>query len=239
MVLSEDVEANRESMMARSIASDHDEKRRTILARSMELFAAHGYDRASMNKIADAIGVSKALLYHYYRDKEELLFDVIRFQLNQLLDVVEIADRPGLAPEARLNALIGALLEAYRGADAQHNVQISSMRFLSPLRQQELKGMERELVALFSDAVGGVAPHLRGSPMLKAVTMSLFGMVNWHYLWFRSTGSITRQDYADLVTRLVADGSQRVTAEHAPSAKRTKVARTFATVHRRKASSEV
>jgi TetR/AcrR family transcriptional regulator len=144
MVLSEDVEANRESMMAGSIASDHDEKRRTILARSTELFAAHGYDRASMNKIADSIGVSKALLYHYYRDKEELLFDVIRFHLNQLLDVVEVADRPGLAPEARLNALIGALLEAYRDADAQHNVQISSMRFLSPFRQQELKGMERE-----------------------------------------------------------------------------------------------
>jgi TetR/AcrR family transcriptional regulator len=98
--------------------------------------------------------------------------------------------------------------------------------------------MERELVALFSDAVGGVAPHLLRSPTLKA-TMSLFGMVNWHYLWFLSTGSITRQDYADLVTRLVADGSQRVTAEPAPSAKRTKVARTSATVQRRKASSEV
>jgi TetR/AcrR family transcriptional regulator len=239
MVLSEDVEANRESMMARSIASDHDEKRRTILARSAELFAAHGYDRASMNKIADAIGVSKALLYHYYRDKEELLFDGIRFHLNQLRDVVEVADRPGFAPEARLNALIRALLEAYRDADAQHNVQISSMRFLSPLRQHELKGMERQLVALFSDAVGGVAPHLQGSPMLKAVTMSLFGMVNWHYLWFRGTGAITRQDYADVVTRLVADGSQRVTAKPAPSAKRTKVARTSATVQRRKASSEV
>jgi AcrR family transcriptional regulator len=224
--------------MARSLASDHDEKRQAILDRSAELFAAHGYDRASMNKIADAIGVSKALLYHYYRDKEELLFDVIRFHLNELLGVVEAADRPGLAPEPRLNALVGALLEAYRDADAQHNVQISSMRFLTPVRQQELRGMERELVAVFSDAVAGVAPHLQGSPMLKAVTMSLFGMVNWHYLWFRSTGSVTRQDYADLVTRLIADGSRRVTAQPQPSGKRSKVTKPPLSMQRRKASSE-
>ncbi|MDR3468291.1 MAG: TetR/AcrR family transcriptional regulator [Xanthobacteraceae bacterium] len=199
--------------MARSRASDYDDKRRAILNRSAELFSEHGYDRASMNKIAQACGVSKANLYHYYKDKEELLFDVIRFHLEELLDVVEAADRPGLAPLDRLRALVGALLEAYRDADSQHNVQISSMRFLPPERQTELKAMERDLVALFSDAVAGVAPKLKDSRMLKPVTMSLFGMVNWHYLWFRSGGSVTRADYADLVTRLVADGTRGIAAE--------------------------
>ena len=76
--------------------------------------------------------------------------------------------------------------------------------------------MERELVAMFSDAVAGVAPQLKGTRMLKPVTMSLFGMVNWHYLWFRSGGSVTRADYADLVTRLVADGTRGLVAEAAP-----------------------
>ena len=99
--------------------------------------------------------------------------------------------------------------------------------------------MERELVAVFTDAVAGVVPHLQDSPMLKAVTMSLFGMVNWHYLWFRSTGSITRQDYADLVTRLIADGSQRVTAQPTSSTKRAKVTKNAVSVQRRKASSDV
>lgn len=58
-------------MMARSLANDHDEKRQAILDRSAQLVAEHGYDRACMNNIADAIGVSKALLYHYYAAKEE------------------------------------------------------------------------------------------------------------------------------------------------------------------------
>ena len=196
--------------MARSRANDYDDKRQAILNRSAELFSAHGYDRASMSKIAEACGVSKANLYHYYKDKEGLLFDVIRFHLEELLEVVETADRPGEQPETRLRGLIGALLEAYRDADSQHTVQINSMRFLPQERQAELKRMERDLVTIFSAAVAGVAPHLKGTKILTPVTMSLFGMVNWHYLWFRSNGAVSRDEYADIVTQLISDGARNL-----------------------------
>jgi TetR/AcrR family transcriptional regulator len=206
--------------MARPRANNYDDKRRAILDRSAELFSEYGYDRASMNKIAAACGVSKANLYHYYKDKDELLFDVIRAHLDDLLQVVEAADQPDLAPAARLRELVAALLEAYRDADAQHSVQISSMRFLSDERQSTLKNMERELVRIFSSAVSAIAPQLAGTTMLKPVTMSLFGMVNWHYLWFRSQGPFTRADYADLVTRLIVDGTRDLLAQPAPVPKR-------------------
>ncbi|MGM4888319.1 TetR/AcrR family transcriptional regulator [Tardiphaga sp. 20_F10_N6_6] len=206
--------------MARPRANNYDDKRRAILDRSAELFSEYGYDRASMNKIAAACGVSKANLYHYYKDKDELLFDVIRVHLEDLLQVVEAADHPDLAPAARLRDLVAALLEAYRDADAQHSVQISSMRFLSDERQSTLKNMERELVRIFSSAVSAIAPQLAGTTMLKPVTMSLFGMVNWHYLWFRSQGPFTRADYADLVTRLIVDGTRDLLAQPAPVPKR-------------------
>ncbi len=210
--------------MARSRANDYDDKRQAILDRSAELFSAHGYDRASMNKIAEACGVSKANLYHYYKDKEGLLFDVIRFHLEELLEVVEAADRPGEQPEARLRELIAALLEAYRDADSQHNVQISSMRFLPQERQAELKRMERDLVTIFSAAVAGVAPHLKGTKMLTPVTMSLFGMLNWHYLWFKSTGSVSRAEYAEIATRLISDGARSLLKPSLKTAKRTAAA---------------
>lgn len=210
--------------MARSRANDYDEKRQAILDRSAELFSAHGYDRASMNKIAEACGVSKANLYHYYKDKEGLLFDVIRFHLEELLEVVETADRPDEQPEARLRGLIAALLEAYRDADSQHNVRISSMRFLPQERQADLKRMERDLVTIFSAAVAGVAPHLKGTKMLTPVTMSLFGMLNWHYLWFKSTGSVSRAEYAEIATRLISDGARSLLKPSLKTAKRTAAA---------------
>jgi TetR/AcrR family transcriptional regulator len=210
--------------MARTRATNYDEKRRAILDRSAELFAEHGYDRASMSKIAEACGVSKANLYHYYRDKEELLFDVIRFHLEELLEVVEAADRPDLSAGPRLKELVAALLEAYRDADAQHNVQINGLRLLPPDRQTELKAMERELVKIFSDAVAGVAPQLKGTKLLKPVTMSLFGMINWHYLWFKNTGDVTRADYAELVAQLIVDGTRNLHAEPAASSRRVSAA---------------
>ena len=210
--------------MARTRASDYDEKRRAILNRSAELFSEFGYDRASMNRIAEACGVSKANLYHYYKDKEGLLFDVIRFHLKELIDVIEDADRTDLPADERLRELIGALLEAYRDADQQHNVQISSMRFLPPKRQAELKDMERAIVETFSNAILGIAPHLKGTKMLKPVTMSLFGMINWHYLWFKSTGSVSRADYADLVTKLMLDGTRNVLKQNLKTSKRAAAA---------------
>lgn len=206
--------------MARPRANNYDDKRRAILDRSAALFSEYGYDRASMNKIATACGVSKANLYHYYTDKDELLFDVIRVHLEDLNQVVEAADQPDLAPPARLRELVAALLEAYRDADAQHSVQISSMRFLSDERQTALKNMERDLVRVFSSAVLGVAPQLKDTTMLKPVTMSLFGMVNWHYLWFRNNGAFSRADYADLVTKLIVDGTRDLVAVPAPVPKR-------------------
>jgi len=60
--------------MARSRAKDYDDKRLVILHRSAQLFAESGYVGTSMNAIADACRVSKALLYHYYPDKEAILF---------------------------------------------------------------------------------------------------------------------------------------------------------------------
>ncbi len=78
--------------MARPRAADYDEKRLAILHKSAELFAERGFDRTSMNEIALALGVSKALFYHYYRAKEDLLFDIIRSHLLELVQAAEGAD---------------------------------------------------------------------------------------------------------------------------------------------------
>jgi hypothetical protein len=42
------------------------------------------------------------------------------------------------------------------------------------------------------------------------VTMSLFGMMNWVYMWFRDGGIITREDYAEVATTLVLEGIHAV-----------------------------
>ncbi|HWV44355.1 TetR/AcrR family transcriptional regulator [Pseudorhodoplanes sp.] len=198
--------------MARPRSADHGIKRRAILDRSAKLFAQNGYDRTSMAEVASECGVSKALLYHYYASKETLLYDILHVHLQELLDTTKAVDST-LAPRDRLRALVGALLDAYRDADQQHKIQINEMAKLPAERQKALIALERDLVAVFADAIAQVLPDIgRSRTLLKPVTMSLFGMLNWHYMWFREGGTMSRQDYADLATTILVEGAQALSS---------------------------
>ncbi|MGP0061042.1 MAG: TetR/AcrR family transcriptional regulator [Beijerinckiaceae bacterium] len=197
--------------MARPRAHDYDDKRRLILDHAAELFAQRGYGGASIAMIAEACGVSKALLYHYYPDKEALLFDIIFAHLLHLVEVVETATADGAEPRQQLYSIAAALLEAYRDADAEHQVQINNLKILTAEKQEQLKQLERDLVRHFSRAIANAVPGLR-KDLLKPVTMSLFGMLNWHYLWFREGRGLTRPEYARLVTELIISGTPEAVA---------------------------
>ena len=200
--------------MARSRASDYDDKRDAMLHRAAMVFSRDGYDRASMAGLAAECGVSKALLYHYYASKEALLFDIVRNHLEELIEAVEGADEPALEPAARLRSLVGALLSAYRDADAEHRVQIEGMRLLPQAEQETLKALERRLVALFADAIRALNPSaFEGRQLIKPVTMALFGMLNWFYMWFREGRGITREGYADLATGILVAGVRELDAK--------------------------
>jgi TetR/AcrR family transcriptional regulator len=197
--------------MARARAADYDGKRKAILHRSAGLFAKHGYDRASMANIAQACGASKALLYHYYDSKEALLFDILHDHLQELIDAVSAVPRD-LKPHARLRALVSALLDAYRDADNEHKIQINELGKLPASKRKLLIDMERRLVRDFAETIAAVNPTVGADKMLlKPVTMSLFGMVNWHYMWFRDGKGLSREDYAELVTTLLVEGAAALT----------------------------
>ncbi|HRJ68320.1 MAG TPA: TetR/AcrR family transcriptional regulator [Beijerinckiaceae bacterium] len=197
--------------MARPLAADYGDKRKAILKASARLFARDGYDRASMADIAAECSISKALLYHYYDTKEQLLVAIIREHLEEL--VAATLPPAGGSPRARLRALVGALLDCYRDADHEHQIQINELKKLPKPRAEELVELERVLVRRFSAAVAAAVPSLeKRSALIKPVTMSLFGMLNWHYMWFREDGPITREAYADLATDLIVEGAQKAAA---------------------------
>ncbi|QRG09354.1 TetR/AcrR family transcriptional regulator [Xanthobacter dioxanivorans] len=201
--------------MARTRAQDYDVKRQAILHKSAELFAQFGYSGTSITMIAEACGASKALLYHYYPDKGAVLFDILSTHLEQLIQAVEAALEAAPADD-RVYAIASALLESYRDADAEHQVQIANLKLLSAEQQDALRAMERRLVVLMSEAIAAQVPQIGRGPLLKPVTMSAFGMLNWHYLWFREGRGLTRAEYARLVSQLIIAGA--AAAATAPAA---------------------
>ena len=201
--------------MARPVASDYEDKSRAILKAAAKLFASQGFDRASINEIAAACNVSKALVYHYYANKDQLLFEIIRAHL---LDLVAAVDIPlDLPPRERLGAMVSGLLEAYRHADEEHQIQISDMKRLPDEKKAELIALERRLVRAFSGAIAAVQPALAIQPqLLKPVTMNLFGMLNWKFMWFREGGPVSHEAYADLVIAMIEAGAREVVSRANP-----------------------
>lgn len=194
--------------MARTRASDFEEKRHSLLLTAAHVFATVGMEKASMAQIAAEAGVSKSLLYHYYPSKDALIFAIIHTHL-EALDVSLIrTDDPALPPRERLRALVHTVLKAYKGADDAHKVQLNAGPALSDDQKARILEVERRIVKRFSGVLRELRPDLSGGdrPLLMPVTMSLFGMLNWVYMWFRDDGPVSREDYADVATGLVLDG---------------------------------
>jgi len=197
--------------MARTRAVDFEEKQRGILANAAAVFAEMGMEKASMSMIASRSNVSKALLYHYYPSKDALIFDIVRTHLTELDTAIAAADETEAAPQERLRRLVRAILESYRGADNEHKVQLNGTSALSAEQLSELKTIERRIVKRFSRVIIEVNPRLNDErPLLTPVTMSLFGMMNWVYMWFRADGPISRDEYADIATTLLLEGVKAV-----------------------------
>jgi TetR/AcrR family fatty acid metabolism transcriptional regulator len=89
-------------------------KRERILEAATRVFALRGYHGARVSDIAAEAGIAYGLVYHYFKNKEEILETIFEDRWNAFLHVVDrVADGPGGAAE-KLHALAGLILYAYR-----------------------------------------------------------------------------------------------------------------------------
>ena len=87
---------------------DVDERRAQLLERGAELFTSHTYDELSMKEIASEVGISKALLYHYFPSKQAF-FEATLGAWAERLRVATEPD-PDLSPVEQLTASLDAFL---------------------------------------------------------------------------------------------------------------------------------
>ena len=192
--------------MGRGRSANYQDQRGLILERAAELFARGGYPGTSMNQVAEACHLSKATLYHYYRDKYDLLVSIADGHVTRLQRIVaEVLARP-LSPEARLRELIARLVEEYASAQNAHRVLTEDVKFLGDEDRQRVLDKEREVVRGFAQVVAALRPDLQEAAMSKPLTMLLFGMVNWLFTWMKPDGRLDYEGMAPVVADLFLGG---------------------------------
>jgi AcrR family transcriptional regulator len=205
--------------MARGRHAGYDEQRELILARAAALFARGGYPGTSMNQVAEACGLSKATLYHYYRDKYQLLVSIAEGHVSRLQAVVDESLREQAQPQRRMRTLIARLVEEYANAQNEHRVLTEDVKFLAPPDRERILAQERAVVAAFAGVVAALRPDLQEAALSKPLTMLLFGMVNWMFTWMKPDGALSYEQMAPVVTELFLGGigavqvPQRATVE--------------------------
>lgn len=192
--------------MSRKRSPTFERQRDAIRASAARLFARDGYPVSSIAELARACGVSKALLYHYYRDKEQLLFDIADRYLDGLLAILAEVDAQPLAPAARVRRLIERFMSAYEDAAAYHRVLVQDVKYLKAAHRNLVNAKQRRVVQAYADAIAAAAPQLAGDPLLKPVTMTLFGMINWTFTWLKDDGPVRYADMAPVVADLFLRG---------------------------------
>src|ERR1051325_10029229 len=71
-----------------------------------EIMCHKGYEATSMNDIADAAGLTKAGIYHYIRGKEELLFGIMTYAMDNVDQGIIAPAREVEDPEERLRVIL-------------------------------------------------------------------------------------------------------------------------------------
>ncbi len=196
--------------MPRGRAPGYDTQREEILARAADLFARQGYTATSMNQVALACGVSKPSLYHYVRDKYQLLVEIAEDHVGRLKELVAQAQQQPLDPQARVRALIASFLDVYAHAQSAHRVLTEDVKFLEPADRERVLDGQREVVDAFAEAIAESRPDLRATDLHKPVTMLLFGMMNWMFTWLQPGGKLTHAAMAPVVADLFFGGLNSV-----------------------------
>lgn len=167
------------------------ESREEILRAAAELFMEFGYAATSIDAVAERLGATKGRIYHHYRSKADLFFDVQVAAMNRLNEQIEpIARGPGNAIE-RLAAM------------ALRHTQIVLTEL--PMQKVAVQGLERHLLGasaatkrlrsvvkmrddyekMFCEVIDeGVREGLFVDLPAKLATKPFFGALNWATVWF-------------------------------------------------------
>ena len=178
-----------------------------ILDEAAALFARDGYDGASLGTLAEAVGVTKAAIYHYFPGKQDIYEAIIVQTLEGLLDHVRPAVAAAPDPRAALAGFMRAhaeYFEAHFDSFATMLVGYGGMRNRVPIEQAQT--LRRDYESLLRDLIArGVAQGTFRDLDPAVTARAVLSMLNWMVRWFRpgegrKAGDVA-QDYCDLIRR--------------------------------------
>jgi AcrR family transcriptional regulator len=195
------------SLRADLASRKHNLVREEILASAAKLFSQLGYRAVTMDDIASSLGYTKSILYYYFSNKNEILWQIYLCSFEKYSGDLQAILDAKLPSDITLKSMIRQhALNVMRNPEwaAIYNNEDSE---LNPSQRRQLSRMKRDYDAVFEKIFeAGVSQKLfRDIPRHVAVS-GILGMCNWLYSWFREKGTLAPEQIADQFTTLLSDG---------------------------------
>jgi AcrR family transcriptional regulator len=173
--------------------------RQEILRTAARLFRERGYDATSMNDISAALKLSKGGLYHHFRSKDEILYEIMTHAMDLTEERVLIPIREIADPEERLRALIRLHIElVLRARDREITVILHENHPLPAGLRKRVNARKKGYIHYVEQLIMEVQ-RARDSHNVthRAAAFALLGMINWIYQWYRPEGGLKEERFGE------------------------------------------
>lgn len=183
-----------------------------IYTAAAQVFSEKGYHGASIQHVADAVGILKGSLYYYIDSKQDLLFGIIDEVHRDALRSLE----EWMAVDGDATTRLRAFVEGHVLANTRNITKIGvffhDFRSLDPERRDRIIADRDRYDSHLRELIrqGQQEGVFRGDIDPKIASMAILGMMNWTYHWWRDDGPSSASDvvkeFADLILLGLAGG---------------------------------
>jgi AcrR family transcriptional regulator len=184
------------------------DRREQILEAAQKLFADQGFRETNLNDVALQLGFRRQAVYHYFRSKDEILYELIgRAGETVVRSSQEIFDA-GLTPEATLAEIVRNHVRQLLSNVDIFRIQFTELAKLTGDRAELLREDTAAYVHRIADviAAGQKAKTFVKLPPIPQALL-IVGMCNWTTEWYNGARShLTIDEVADYAARLAISG---------------------------------
>lgn len=179
-----------------------------LLKSATDLFYKKGYSDTSIREVSAKAGVANSLLYHYFEDKEEMLFQIITTTTRDLLNILQEIDERIADPLDRLREKLLAhmiLFGMKRGKESK--IVVEENYWLRGKRKKANTNYEKAIFGMYMKDIKVLEASGRLNDINPTVlAFSLFGIINWFFRWYREDGPLSPEDVAANIIRFMFEG---------------------------------
>ena len=160
-----------------------------------DIMCRKGYEATSMNDIADAVGLTKAGIYHYIRGKEDLLFEIMSYGMDMVdQDVIGPAQEIADAGQ-RLRTIVERHTRRILEVGGAVTILLEEMSALTPAHRRVIRSRKRAYFELIRQTLAQLSAEGKLRDVnLTVATFSLLGMINWISRWYRNDGKLMPEE---------------------------------------------